>query len=119
VIVSNHGGRQLDGAPSTISVLPEIATAVGGSIEVLLDGGIRRGGDIVKALALGASGVLLGRAYAYGLAAAGGAGVQRIIEILATEVDITLALMGIASVDELKARGPAALRQRQVPPARR
>jgi len=116
VIVSNHGGRQLDGAPSTIAVLPDVAAAVGGSIEVLLDGGIRRGADVVKALALGASGVLLGRAYAYGLAAAGGAGVQRIIEILATEIDVTLGLMGIATVDELKARGPAALRLRPAPP---
>ena len=110
IVVSNHGGRQLDGAPSTISMLPEIVAALDGSLEVMLDGGIRRAADIVKALALGASGVLLGRAYAYGLGAAGGAGVARIISHLAEEVDVTLALMGMTSIAELKQRGPAALR---------
>ena len=110
IVVSNHGGRQLDGAPSTISMLPEIVEALDGSLEVMLDGGIRRGADIVKALALGASGVLLGRAYAYGLGAAGGAGVSRIISHLAEEVDVTLALMGMSSIAELKQRGPASLR---------
>jgi isopentenyl diphosphate isomerase/L-lactate dehydrogenase-like FMN-dependent dehydrogenase len=110
IVVSNHGGRQLDGAPSTISVLPEIVAAVDGGLEVLIDSGFRRGADIVKALALGASGVLLGRAYAYGLAAAGEAGVSRIIRHLAEEVDITLGLMGLRSVEELKQSGAAALR---------
>lgn len=110
IVVSNHGGRQLDGAASTIAVLPEIAAAVDGRIEVLFDGGVRRGADIVKALALGASGVLLGRAYVYGLAAAGEAGVARIIAHLAEEVDIALALMGFTSIAELKQAGRAALR---------
>ena len=110
VIISNHGGRQLDGAASTISVLPEILHAVAGRAEVLIDGGFRRGTDIVKAIALGADGVLLGRAYTYGVAAAGEAGVTRIIELLRDEVDITLALMGLASIDELKTRGTSVLR---------
>ena len=112
IVVSNHGGRQLDGASSTIAALPEIVAAVEGGIEILFDGGIRRGADIVKALALGASGVLLGRAYVYGLAAAGEAGVARILDHLAEEVSLTIGLMGLTSIDELKARGRAALRQR-------
>ncbi len=91
-------------------MLPEIVAAVDGGLEVLIDSGFRRGADIVKALALGASGVLLGRAYAYGLAAAGEAGVARIIRHLAEEVDITLGLMGLRSVGELKQLGAAALR---------
>ncbi|MBS7538677.1 alpha-hydroxy acid oxidase [Ancylobacter lacus] len=112
IVVSNHGGRQLDGAPSTIAMLPEIAEALAGTLDILVDSGFRRGADIVKALALGASGVMLGRAYVYGLAAAGEAGVARIIAHLAEEVDLTLALMGLTSVAELKALGPAALRPR-------
>jgi isopentenyl diphosphate isomerase/L-lactate dehydrogenase-like FMN-dependent dehydrogenase len=110
VVISNHGGRQLDCAASTISVLPEIARAVSGRAEVLIDGGFRRGTDIVKAIALGAQGVLLGRAYTYGLAAGGEAGVHKVISVLRDEIDITLALMGLASIDALKERGPAALR---------
>ncbi len=110
VVVSNHGGRQLDGARSCISALPEVARAVAGQVEVLMDGGIRRGGHVVKALALGADAVLLGRAYAYGLAAAGEAGVRRIIEVLAREMDVTLALMGMRSIDELKANRRDAIR---------
>jgi isopentenyl diphosphate isomerase/L-lactate dehydrogenase-like FMN-dependent dehydrogenase len=110
VIISNHGGRQLDSAPSTISVLPEIAAAVGGHVEVLIDGGIRRGSQIVKALALGADGVLLGRAYAYGLAAAGERGVAAVIQMLATEVDVTIGHMGVASIAALKAGGRELLR---------
>lgn len=112
IVVSNHGGRQLDGAASTIAALPGIAEAVDGGIEILFDGGIRRGADIIKALALGASGVLLGRAYVYGLAAAGEAGVARIIAHLTEEVSLTLGLMGLTSIDQLKKLGPAVLQAR-------
>ena len=101
VVVSNHGGRQLDGVAATISVLPEVIEAVNGQIEVLLDGGIRRGSDVVKALALGARAVLIGRAYAYGLGAAGGAGVTRAIDILRDDIIRTMKLLGCASVREL------------------
>jgi isopentenyl diphosphate isomerase/L-lactate dehydrogenase-like FMN-dependent dehydrogenase len=101
VVVSNHGGRQLDGVAPTLRVLPEVLEAVNGRIEVLLDSGIRRGSDIVKALALGARAVLIGRAYAYGLGAAGGAGVTRAIDILRTDVIRTLKLLGCASLREL------------------
>jgi L-lactate dehydrogenase (cytochrome) len=101
LVVSNHGGRQLDGVAPTLRVLPEVVSAVGDRIEVLLDGGVRRGSDIVKALCLGARAVMAGRAYAYGLAAAGGAGVARAIEILRTDVVRTLKLLGCASVAEL------------------
>ncbi len=87
LVVSNHGGRQLDGVPGSIRSLPEVVAAVGDRIEVLVDGGIRSGGDVVKALSLGARAVLIGRAYAYGLAAAGEAGVDRAIEILRTGID--------------------------------
>ena len=110
VIISNHGGRQLDGAASTISMLPEVARAVSGRAEVLIDGGFRRGTDIIKAIALGAEGVLLGRAYTYGLAAAGEAGVSKVIAVLRDEIDITLALMGLESIDALKQRGASVLR---------
>jgi L-lactate dehydrogenase (cytochrome) len=101
VVVSNHGGRQLDGVAASLRVLPEVLTAVGGHIEVLMDGGIRRGSDIAKALCLGARAVLIGRAYAYGLAAGGGAGVTRAIDILRTDLIRTLTLLGCASVAEL------------------
>ncbi|HUR21415.1 MAG TPA: alpha-hydroxy acid oxidase [Vicinamibacterales bacterium] len=101
VVVSNHGGRQLDGVAATIRVLPEVMTAVGDRMEVLLDGGIRRGSDVVKALCLGARGVLIGRAYAYGLGAAGGAGVSRAIEILRTDIVRTLTLLGVGSTAAL------------------
>jgi len=101
IVVSNHGGRQLDCVPSSLRVLPEIAKAVGGQTEVLMDGGIRRGSDIIKALCLGARAVLCGRAYAYGLAAAGEAGVNRAIEILRADLDRTMRLLGCASVAEL------------------
>jgi L-lactate dehydrogenase (cytochrome) len=101
VVVSNHGGRQLDGVAGTISVLPEVVEAVNGQIDVLLDGGIRRGSDVVKALCLGARAVLIGRAYAYGLGAAGGAGVARAIEILRTDIVRTMKLLGVASIAEL------------------
>jgi isopentenyl diphosphate isomerase/L-lactate dehydrogenase-like FMN-dependent dehydrogenase len=101
VIVSNHGGRQLDGVPAALRALPEIANAVDGRAEVLMDGGIRRGSDIAKAICLGARAVLIGRAYAYGLGAAGEAGVDRAIEILRADLMRTLALLGCESVAEL------------------
>ena len=101
ISVSNHGGRQLDGVPASLRALPEVVEAVNGRIEVLMDGGIRRGTDIVKALCLGAGAVLCGRAYAYGLAAAGEAGVERAIEILRTDLDRTLRLLGCPSVADL------------------
>jgi L-lactate dehydrogenase (cytochrome) len=101
VVVSNHGGRQLDRVAPSLEILPEIVASVGDRIEVLLDGGIRRGSDIVKALCLGARAVMVGRAYAYGLGAAGTAGVARAIEILHTDLIRTLKLLGCASVADL------------------
>jgi len=101
LVVSNHGGRQLDGVAATLRVLPEVVTAVGDRIEVLLDGGIRRGSDIVKALSLGARAVMAGRAYAYGLGAAGGVGVARAIEILRADLVRTLKLLGCGAVGDL------------------
>jgi L-lactate dehydrogenase (cytochrome) len=101
IVVSNHGARQLDHVSPTIRALPEIVAAVGQQIEVLMDGGIRRGSDIVKALCLGARAVLIGRAYAYGLGAAGEAGVTRALEILRSDVERTLRLLGCGSVGEL------------------
>jgi isopentenyl diphosphate isomerase/L-lactate dehydrogenase-like FMN-dependent dehydrogenase len=103
LVVSNHGGRQLDGVAATLRVLPEVVSAVGGQVEVLMDGGIRRGSDIVKALCLGARAVLIGRAYAYGLAAGGEAGVARAIEILRADMVRTLKLLGCPSIGELDA----------------
>jgi len=103
ISVSNHGGRQLDGVPAAIVALPEVVTAVNGQTEVLMDGGIRRGADIVKALCLGARAVLCGRAYAYGLAAAGQAGVVRALEILREDVERTMRLLGCSSVRDLNA----------------
>jgi isopentenyl diphosphate isomerase/L-lactate dehydrogenase-like FMN-dependent dehydrogenase len=101
VSVSNHGGRQLDCVPASIRALPEVVKAVNGQVEVLMDGGVRRGTDIVKAICLGARAVLCGRAYAYGLAAAGEAGVTRAIEILRTDLERTLRLLGCPSVAAL------------------
>ncbi len=101
ISVSNHGGRQLDGVPASLRVLPEVVDAVKGQIEVLMDGGIRRGTDIAKALCMGARAVLCGRAYAYGLAAAGEAGVDRAIEILRVDLERTLRLLGCPSVAAL------------------
>ena len=101
VVVSNHGGRQLDGVAPSLRVLPEVIAAVNGQIEVLMDGGVRRGSDIVKAICLGARAVLCGRAYAYGLAAAGQAGVARALEILRADVDRTLKLLGCTSIAAL------------------
>jgi L-lactate dehydrogenase (cytochrome) len=101
LVVSNHGGRQLDDVAPTLRVLPEVVAGVGDRIEVLLDGGIRRGNDIVKALCLGARAVMVGRAYAYGLGAGGSAGVARAIDILHADLIRTLKLLGCASVAEL------------------
>jgi len=101
VVVSNHGGRQLDCVSPTIRALPEIVAAVNGQAEVLMDGGVRRGSDIAKALCLGARAVLVGRAYAYGLAAAGYAGVKCALHILHTDLERTMRLLGCASVHEL------------------
>ena len=101
VVVSNHGGRQLDGVPASLQVLPEVVAAVKNQAEVLLDSGIRRGSDIVKAICLGARAVLAGRAYAYGLAAGGEAGVTRALEILRADLERCLKLLGCASVDAL------------------
>jgi isopentenyl diphosphate isomerase/L-lactate dehydrogenase-like FMN-dependent dehydrogenase len=101
VVVSNHGGRQLDGVSPSLRALPEVVAAVSGQAEVLMDGGVRRGSDIVKAICLGAKAVLCGRAYAYGLAAAGEAGVSRALEILRADVDRTLKLLGVTSIAAL------------------
>ncbi|MGE5725362.1 MAG: alpha-hydroxy acid oxidase [Acidobacteriota bacterium] len=101
VVVSNHGGRQLDCVSPTLRALPEVVAAVGDKTEVLMDGGIRRGGDIVKAICLGARAVLIGRAYAYGLAAAGEAGVTRAIQILTADLERTLRLLGCPSIRDL------------------
>src|SRR6266498_3271131 len=101
LIVSNHGGRQLDGAPSSISALPKIVDAVGDVIEVMFDGGIRSGQDVVRALAYGARACMVGRSYIYGLGAGGEAGVAAAIDILARELDVTMALCGVKSVRDI------------------
>ncbi|HEY2740676.1 MAG TPA: alpha-hydroxy acid oxidase [Gaiellaceae bacterium] len=101
VVVSNHGGRQLDGAPATLDALPEVVDAIAGRVEVYLDGGIRRGTDVAKALALGARAVLAGRAPMYGLAAAGEDGVRHVLELLRDELTLALCLLGCTSPDEL------------------
>jgi L-lactate dehydrogenase (cytochrome) len=104
LIVSNHGGRQLDGAPSSISALPKIADAVGGDIEVMFDGGIRTGQDVLRSLALGARSCMVGRSYIYGLGAAGEAGVANAIEFLGKELDVSMALTGVNSVKDVDRR---------------
>jgi L-lactate dehydrogenase (cytochrome) len=109
IVVSNHGGRQLDGAQSSIASLPPIVEAAGSELEVMLDGGIRSGQDIARALALGAHSCMSGRAYIYGLGAGGQAGVARAIDIMRNELDITMALMGVNSVDEIDRRVIAAM----------
>jgi isopentenyl diphosphate isomerase/L-lactate dehydrogenase-like FMN-dependent dehydrogenase len=101
LVVSNHGGRQLDGVAPSLQILPEVVAAVGDRIEVLFDGGVRRGSDVVKVLCLGARAVMIGRAYAYGLGAAGRAGVTRAIEILRADIVRTLKLLGCASIADL------------------
>ena len=109
LVVSNHGGRQLDGAPASITALPKIADAVGSDIEVLFDGGVRCGQDVFRALALGARACLSGRAYIYGLGAAGEAGVARAIEIIKNELDVTMALTGCKNVGEIDRQKIAAM----------
>ena len=103
LVVSNHGGRQLDGVPATLRILPEVVDAVGAQVEILMDGGIRRGSDIVKALCLGASAVLIGRGYAYGLAAGGEEGVANAIEIFRSGLVRTMRLLGCPSLSDLDA----------------
>jgi 4-hydroxymandelate oxidase len=103
VVVSNHGGRQLDTAPATIDALPAIADAVGARADILLDGGVRRGTDVIKALALGARAVLIGRPVLWGLAAGGQAGVMRVLELLRAEIDLAMALCGCPSIADIKA----------------
>jgi len=101
LVVSNHGGRQLDGAPSSISALPKIVDAVGGDIEVMFDGGIRTGQDVLRALALGARSCMIGRAYIYGLGAAGQAGVTKAIDVIRQELDVSMALTGTRRVADI------------------
>ncbi len=101
VVLSNHGGRQLDGAPAPIDLVAEVADSVGGEVEIICDGGIRRGGDIVKAVARGATAAMAGRAYLYGLGAAGEAGVDWVLDLLAADVHRTMALLGVTTVGEL------------------
>jgi len=98
VIVSNHGGRQLDGAAGTIDALPAIVDAIGGRIPILIDGGIRRGSDVVKALALGAQACLVGRPQLWGLAVAGEAGVAHMLAIYRQEIDRVMGLLGVTSI---------------------
>jgi L-lactate dehydrogenase (cytochrome) len=101
IVVSNHGGRQLDGAPSSIEVLPDIADAVGSQLEIMFDGGIRTGMDVMRALALGAKSCMTGRAYAYGLGAAGQEGVAKAIDVLAKELTTTMGLCGVNTIAEI------------------
>jgi isopentenyl diphosphate isomerase/L-lactate dehydrogenase-like FMN-dependent dehydrogenase len=113
IIVSNHGGRQLDSLPSAVEALPEIVDAVGDRAEVILDGGVRRGTDVVKALALGARACMIGRPMLYGLGASGQAGVERAVEILKAEIDRSLALLGrptLADLDRSAVRRAGAYR---------
>jgi L-lactate dehydrogenase (cytochrome) len=101
LVVSNHGGRQLDGAPSSIEVLPEIVEAVGSKMEVLFDGGIRSGQDVMRALALGAKSCMIGRAFVYGLGAGGKAGVEKALDILRNELTVTMGLCGVNTIAEI------------------
>ena len=101
ISVSNHGGNNLDGTPASLRALPGIADAVGDQVEILLDGGVRRGSDVVKALALGARAVMIGRAYLWGLAAAGQPGVENVLDLLSSGIDLTLRGLGRSTVQEL------------------
>ena len=109
IIVSNHGGRQVDGAIAALDALPAVADAVGGRLSVLFDGGIRGGADMLKALALGAHAVLIGRTYVYGLALGGEAGVRHVIRALRTDFELTMRLAGLSRLSEL---GPGCLQRR-------
>jgi L-lactate dehydrogenase (cytochrome) len=100
-VVSNHGGRQLDGARSSIASLPAIASAVGDRLDVLFDGGIRSGQDVLKAMALGAKGTMIGRAHIYGLGAYGQAGVEKALELIARELDLTMAFCGRTDINQV------------------
>jgi L-lactate dehydrogenase (cytochrome) len=101
MVVSNHGGRQLDGAPSSIEALPEIVEAIGSQMEILFDGGIRSGQDVMRALALGAKSCMIGRAYIHGLGAFGGPGVTKAIELIAKELSVTMGLCGVNTIAEI------------------
>ncbi|MGD9795476.1 MAG: alpha-hydroxy acid oxidase, partial [Acidimicrobiia bacterium] len=101
LVISNHGGRQLDGAPATADLIAPIADAVGGQIAVVVDGGIRRGSDVVKAVALGADACMIGRAYLYGLAAAGERGVAHVLDLFDTDVRRTMALIGVSRLADV------------------
>jgi len=101
LVVSNHGGRQLDGAPSSIEALPEIVDTVGSQTEIMFDGGIRSGQDVMRALALGAKSCMIGRAYAYGLGAGGEAGVAKAIELIGKELATTMGLCGVNKISEI------------------
>jgi 4-hydroxymandelate oxidase len=101
IVVSNHGGRQLDSSPATMEVLPEIADAVAGRVDVIVDGGVRRGTDVLKALALGAKAVLIGRPYMWGLAANGSAGATQVLDQLRLEFETAMALCGVTSVGQI------------------
>ena len=119
IVVSNHGGRQLDGAPSSISALPAIADAVGADTEVLFDGGIRTGADILRALGLGARACLIGRAYVYGLGAGGKAGVAKAINILENELSVAMALTGTNKISDIGAGVIAGGEGKKKPAARK
>lgn len=110
IVVSNHGGRQLDGTPATIDILPSVVAAVGDRTEVLMDGGIRRGVDVIRALALGARAVMIGRPYWWGLAAGGQAGVTAVLEALRGELDNAMALLGTPTIASI---GPEVLSPRE------
>ena len=101
IVVSNHGGRQLDAVPSTARALPEIVDAVGGEVEILADGGVRTGLDVVKLLALGAQAVLVGRAWAWAVAARGEAGVRHMLKVMRADIDVALALTGCNAIADL------------------
>jgi L-lactate dehydrogenase (cytochrome) len=101
LVVSNHGGRQLDGAPSSIEVLPEIVDAVGSQMEIMFDGGVRSGQDVMRALALGAKSCMIGRAYVHGLGAGGQAGVAKAIDLISNELSVTMGLCGVNTIAEI------------------
>ncbi len=101
IVVSNHGGRQLDGAPSSISVLPKVVDAVGSQTEVIFDSGIRSGQDVLRALALGAKSCMIGRAYIYGLGAGGQAGVTKALEVICNELSVTMGLCGVNKIEDI------------------